>query len=146
MRETDFSRVVDTIREKDPRYKADAYAFVRESLDYTVKMLDRPRDSTRRHVSGAELLDGLRVYALQEFGPMAVTVLNAWGVHGTSDIGDIVFHLVESGVLGKTEEDKREDFVGIYDFAEAFTKPFLPTPKKDRKEERGETPEDSVES
>ncbi len=133
MRETDFSRVVDGILERDPRYDADAYVFVREALDFTVKMLDRPQDSNRRHVSGPELLDGLRVYALQEFGPMAVTVLNAWGIRATCDIGEIVFHLVESGVLGKTEEDRREDFVGVYDFEEAFTKPFLPTPKKRRR-------------
>ncbi len=143
MRETDFSRIIDGIREKDPRYDTDAYVFVREALDFTVKMLDRPQDSNRRHVSGAELLDGLRVYALQEFGPMAITVLNAWGVHTTEDIGEIVFHLVEAGVLGKTEEDSKADFAGVYDFDEAFTKPFLPTPRHDRKKECGNSPEDS---
>ncbi|NQT93736.1 MAG: hypothetical protein HQ559_13330 [Lentisphaerae bacterium] len=108
-------------------------------------MLDRPQNSKKRHVSGAELLDGLRVYALQEFGPMAVTVLNAWGIRATDDIGDIVFQLVESGVLGKTDEDRRDDFAGVYDFDEAFTKPFLPTPQQGRAKEPGPEPEEGTE-
>jgi len=133
MHETDFFRAVTEIRAKDPRYDAEAYAFVREALDYSVKILDRPKTESRRHVTGQELLDGIRQYALREFGPMALTVLNTWGIEATEDIGEMVFNLVESGILRKTEEDKREHFADGYDFHEAFAKPFLPASKQKRK-------------
>ena len=76
--------------------------------------------------SGKELLEGIKAYALDEFGPMAYTVFSEWGVHGSQDFGEIVFNLVESGRLGKTENDSREDFKNGYLFEEAFLKPFEP--------------------
>jgi uncharacterized repeat protein (TIGR04138 family) len=79
-----------------------------------------------RHVSAAELLEGIRVYALQEYGPMALTVLRQWGLNSTEDVGEVVFNLVESGKLGKTEVDRRLYFANGYDFAEAFAAPFQP--------------------
>ena len=79
-----------------------------------------------RHVTGQQLLAGIRQHALAQFGPMAATVLNEWGVHRCEDFGEIVFNLVENGVLAKTEQDSRADFQGGYDFDEAFRKPFLP--------------------
>jgi uncharacterized repeat protein (TIGR04138 family) len=98
-------------------------------LDQTVKEL-RKKDAARadksRHVSGAELLDGLRVYALDQFGPLTKTVLNAWGVTRCADFGDIVFNLIEYSVFSKTESDRREDFADLYDFDAAFVKPFQP--------------------
>jgi len=126
MQDLDFAGVVKEICRKDSRFDRDAYYFVRESLDFTSKMLNKPRTGGARHVSGPELLDGIRVYALQEFGPMALTVFNAWGVKSTDDFGEIVFNLVGTGKLGKTEEDKKEDFAHGYNFHEAFAKPFMP--------------------
>ena len=126
MQEGKFEEVVGKIRQKNPRYEIDAYFFVREALDYTSKKLKKPVEGTQRHVSGHELLDGIREFTLREFGPMAFTVLKSWGITRTDDFGEIVFTLVESGVLGKTEQDKKEDFASHYDFNAAFVEPFLP--------------------
>lgn len=115
------TEILETILRDDPRYPEQAYEFVREGLDFTVRKLDKPR-----HVSGRELLEGIRDFALQEFGPMAKTILSDWGIKRTEDIGEIVFNMVESGLLGKTDEDSREDFKDGYDFETAFRKPFLP--------------------
>jgi uncharacterized repeat protein (TIGR04138 family) len=126
MHENAFMEMVHAICGKDGRYAPEAYVFVRQGLDLTVKMLDKPRTGPKRHVSGRELLDGLRRYALQEFGPLSQTVLATWGVKDTTDFGEIVFNLVESGVLGKTDNDTRADFADAYDFDEAFAAPFRP--------------------
>jgi uncharacterized repeat protein (TIGR04138 family) len=123
---TNFDDAVEMILDEDGRYDREAYVFTREALDYTYKMLNKPRDGVRRHVSGIELLDGIRAFALEELGPVSKLVLNTWGVHRTEDFGDIVFRLIDKGALGKTESDKKEDFGGGYDFNEAFVKPFLP--------------------
>lgn len=106
---------------KDDRYTAQAYIFVREGLDHTVRKLDK-----MRHVSGMELLDGMREYALKEYGPVSKRVLSEWGINECVDFGNIVFNLVDEGLLGKTEEDSIEDFMGGYDFHEAFIQPFRP--------------------
>ncbi|MFC1497112.1 Minf_1886 family protein [Verrucomicrobiota bacterium] len=134
MQELDFGKIVKDIISKDPRYDAEAYSFTREAVDFTVKTLDKPIEGPDRHISGRELLDGIRQYALQEFGPMALTVFRIWGINNTSDFGEMVFALVDSGVLGKTEQDNKEDFANGYDFNEAFAKPFLPEkPLKQKK-------------
>ncbi len=130
MQDPDFSEIVNLICKEDPRFDRKAYDFVRLGLDHTVKEL-RKRDAERaeksRHVTGPELLDGLRVYALDQFGPLTKTVLNAWGVTKCTHFGDIVFNLIEYNVFSKTESDRREDFADIYDFDAAFVKPFEPT-------------------
>ena len=126
MRKQNFAEAVDELVKQDPQYDRDAYYFVRESLDFTIKMLKKNGQTGSRHVSGQELLDGLRRFALEQFGPMAKTVLTYWGVKRCEDFGEIVFRMVDKGVLGKTEQDSREDFKGGYDFDEAFVKPFLP--------------------
>jgi len=126
MHESDFLQDIHKLIEKDDRYHLDAYIFVREGLDFTVKMMSKPHRGPSRHISGVELLEGLRRYAIGEFGPMALTVLKTWGITGTEDFGAIVFSLVAIGKLGKNDTDKEEDFVDGYDFAEAFSKPFLP--------------------
>jgi uncharacterized repeat protein (TIGR04138 family) len=126
MHEKDFSDVIDVICTNDPRYLPDAYYFIREALDFAVRMYKKPADGIMRHVSATELLEGIRVYTLQEYGPMALTVLRSWGLTCTEDIGEVVFNLVESGKLGKTEGDRKEDFAGGYDFEAAFLQPFLP--------------------
>ena len=127
----DFAAIIKGICLKDPRYDGDAYFFVREALDFTSKMLNKPREGAARHVSGPELLEGIRAYALQEFGPMALTVFSSWGIKRTGDFGDIVFNLVETGKLGKTDEDTKEDFANGYDFQEVFAKPFMPSSAQD---------------
>jgi uncharacterized repeat protein (TIGR04138 family) len=109
------------ILESDKRYTVDAYLFVREGLDHTVRQLEKPR-----HVSGKELLEGIREYAILEFGPVTKRVLTEWGINNCLDFGHIVFNLVEHGLLGKTEEDSIEDFMNGYDFNDAFIKPFRP--------------------
>ncbi|MBN1268340.1 MAG: hypothetical protein JXB04_02035 [Kiritimatiellae bacterium] len=126
MRKPSFEDAVQQILSEDPRYTEQAYLFVREALDFTIKLLAKPAEGPGRHVSGAELLEGIRQHALKEFGPLARTVLGRWGIQRTEDFGEIVFHLVEKGVLGKTDEDRREDFAGGYDFDTAFRRPFLP--------------------
>ena len=129
MQNPDFSEIVALICKEDPRFDRKAYDFVRLGLDHTVKELkkkDAARAEWSRHVSGPELLDGLRVYALDQFGPLAKTVLNTWGVQQCRDFGDIVFNLIEYNVFSKTENDRREDFADRFDFEEAFVKPFQP--------------------
>ncbi|MBU0676989.1 MAG: hypothetical protein KJ626_02645 [Verrucomicrobia bacterium] len=132
MRKLSFQEALEQIVQEDPRYDEQAYHFLREALDHTVKLLSKPVEGPGKHVSGAELVNGIRQYALKEFGPLAKTVLNSWGITETGDWGDIVFNLVKKGVLGKTEDDRKEDFQGAYDFDEAFVKPFLPVGKKRR--------------
>lgn len=115
------------IRARDPRFDLEAYDFVRQALDYTLREMGKGRSSrVRRHVSGQELLEGIRRFALKEFGPITGLILEEWGVRRCEDFGDIVFNMVDSGILGKSEEDRREDFVGGYSFDEAFRRPFLP--------------------
>lgn len=130
MHDPDFSEIVNLICKEDPRFDRKAYDFVRLGLDHTVKEL-RKRDAERaeksRHVTGPELLDGLRAYALDQFGPLTKTVLNAWGISKCTHFGDIVFNLIEYNVFSKTESDRREDFADIYDFDAAFVKPFEPS-------------------
>jgi uncharacterized repeat protein (TIGR04138 family) len=127
MQKVNFSKVVEDIMEQDKRYERKAYEFVREGLDYTLRSLKRDSSNpSASHVSGQELLEGLRDYSLKEFGPMAMTVLSEWGICKCEDFGNIVFHLVNQGVLGKNDRDSIEDFKGTWSFEDVFVKPFLP--------------------
>lgn len=110
---------------KDPRYNREAYLFLREALEFTQRHVKRESDLTR-HVSGRELLDGIREFALKEYGPMTMLVLEEWGVRRCEDFGEIVFNMVEHQILKTTDNDTREDFKGGYDFADAFRAPFRP--------------------
>jgi len=122
-----FDEAVASIRTGDPRYAAQAYAFVRDALDYTVRRLDKPPFGPERNVTGRELLDGILQYALQEFGPITLRVMHEWGLTRTEDFGEIVFNMVEQGVLGKTAHDCKDDFANGYDFDTAFAAPFRPS-------------------
>lgn len=127
--ENSFAEVVKKICERDPRFQSGAYYFLRQALDYTVRQASskkKPTTERGHHVSGAQLLEGIREFALSQFGPLTLTVLHHWGVEKCADFGEIVFNLVESGVLGKTEDDKRSDFTELYSFHDAFEKPFKP--------------------
>ena len=130
MQENAFLEIIHNICVKDERYTPEAYLFVRQALDTTVKALDKPKEGPGRHVTGQELLEGIRLFTVQEFGPMSLTVLHTWNIYETDDFGNIVFNLVESGVLGSTSEDSKADFSEGYDFDEAFKKPFLPKSKQ----------------
>jgi uncharacterized repeat protein (TIGR04138 family) len=122
----DFLQIVERIHQEDPKYSREVYLFVREGLDFTLKALRRKGIRNRTQVTGQELLEGLRDYALKEFGPMSKTVLNEWGVENCEDLGRVVFHLVRYGVLGKTGTDSLEEFKRGFSFEEAFVKPFQP--------------------
>jgi uncharacterized repeat protein (TIGR04138 family) len=100
---------------RDGRYHINAYRFVYEALDYTVKQLEK-----KRHISGRELLEGIKNLALEQFGALAIMVFDVWGVRSTSDFGNIVFNLVEAEMMSRSEEDCREDFNGVYCFREVF--------------------------
>ena len=121
MNELSIEELLENVVLEDNRYSVDAYHFVREGLDFTVKSLRSPR-----HVNGGELLNGIREYALEEYGPMAKRVLAEWGITCCTDIGCIVFNLVNVGLLGKTEDDSLEDFEKGYDFNDAFLQPYRP--------------------
>jgi len=127
MHEVSFEQALELLQAKDARYQRDAYLFVREALDHTQKTIGKQSRGEIRHVSGQELLEGIRDYALSEFGPMAMLVLEEWGIRSCEDFGEIVFNMVETGILAKTEKDSREDFRGGYKFFDAFRKPFLPS-------------------
>ena len=129
MQEINFDEVVDQLVARDPRYPRDAYLFVRDALDFTQKNILKENHGQMRHVTGQELLVGIRDFALAQFGPMTMTVLEDWGIRQCQDFGEIVFNMVESSLLAKTKQDTREDFAGGYDFSEAFRKPYLPKAK-----------------
>jgi uncharacterized repeat protein (TIGR04138 family) len=126
MQKIGFAEALDSIVRSDPRYQRDAYVFLRDALDFTTKQQKKAKGTSVRHVTGPELLDGLRRYALREFGPMVMTVFDNWGIHSCGDIGNMVFNLIGAGIFGKTEEDSIEDFRNVYDFEEVFVKPFAP--------------------
>lgn len=123
----DFNEVIRTIQKDDPRYQRGAYYFLRQALDYSLRELQKKGklDKTN-HLSGQQLLEGIRQYAIEQYGPMARTVLENWGVKNCRDFGNIVFNLVECKVLGKTDRDSPEDFDQGYSFTAAFDKPFRP--------------------
>jgi uncharacterized repeat protein (TIGR04138 family) len=132
MQDVKFNEVVEQICKEDPRYDRRAYSFVREALDHTVKVIRKKqaeKGTHTRHVSGPELLEGLRQYALDQFGPLVKTVFDAWGIIRCEDFGEIVFNLIDYKIFSKTENDRREDFASIYTFEDAFVKPFLPASK-----------------
>lgn len=132
MQEVDFDEVIEHVLARDPRYPREAYLFLRDALEHTQKQVARRARGQARHVSGQELLHGVREHALQEFGPMTVTVFEEWGIQGGEDFGAMVFNMVDAGLLAKTERDCLDDFRGVYDFDEAFRIPFLPPSKLTR--------------
>jgi uncharacterized repeat protein (TIGR04138 family) len=133
MHEATFEEGLELILTKDTRYHRDAYLFVREALDFTQKAIIKENRGQLRHVSGQELLGGIRDYALSQFGPMAITVLEEWGIRACQDFGEIVFNMVEASLLAKTDQDSRDDFQQGYDFQEAFRKPYLPKNQREAK-------------
>jgi uncharacterized repeat protein (TIGR04138 family) len=124
----DFNEVIRAIQKDDTRYERGAYYFLRQALDYSLKELHESGDLDKtNHLSGQQLLEGIRRFAIDQYGPMARTVLENWGVKNCRDFGNIVFNLVQCQVLGKTDQDSPEDFNKGYSFSAAFDKPFRPT-------------------
>jgi len=126
MEKISFDDAVRTIVKREKRFTLGGFYFVKEALDFTVKRVVEEHGS-QRHVSGPELLAGFRDHALEQFGPMAATLLAEWDIHSCADVGEMVFQLIEEGIFGKQESDTKEDFSEIYDFDEAFVAPFLPS-------------------
>ena len=126
MQKIGFAEALESVVGSDPRYQRDGYIFLRDALDFTTKQHKKVKGVSVRHVSGPELLDGVRQYALKEFGPMVMTVFDSWGIRSCEDMGHMVFNLIGAGVFGKTEQDSIDDFKNVYDFEEAFVKPFAP--------------------
>ncbi|NLB69416.1 MAG: hypothetical protein GX804_07015 [Lentisphaerae bacterium] len=124
MNEQSFEETVARLYEENSSYDIEAYYFIREALDYATRKIRTGSDN--RHVTGAELSEMAREYALEQFGPLALLVLNEWGLYETSDFGEIVMSLVNEGIFSKTGSDKKEDFDDVYDFETAFAVPFLP--------------------
>jgi uncharacterized repeat protein (TIGR04138 family) len=119
-----LNEVVEQIIERDPRYGKEAYIFLKEALEFTIKQKKRGKTEAGSHVNAGELLDGFRQLALKEFGPMVMTVLQYWGVGASCDVGRMVFNLIGAGVFGKTESDSVDDFDQALDFHVAFVAPF----------------------
>lgn len=128
MKVSGFNEAVAVALSRDPSYRPEGYDFLRESLEATLKRRSKSKQKPSHggHVSAGELLEGFRLQALKDFGPMAPLVLEHWGIRSCADIGRMVFLLVEAGAFGRTENDSVEDFEGGYDFHEAFVAPFLP--------------------
>ncbi len=143
----DPSHPLAELLEEDHRYKFDAYVFVFEALNYAQSVLGMGTDSIsepaesvpdlppevveeaegegpQQHVTGQELCQAIRQFAQDQYGYMAKTVLNSWGIHGTGDFGEIVFNLIRHGRMRKTPHDRREDFDDVYDFETAFCQEF----------------------
>ena len=160
MQAVSFEEVLELVLAKDTRYHRDAYQFLREALDYTQKKAGKeyrvpsetrettpeetkavvPKEEDQKHVSGQELLEGIRDYALKEFGPMVTTVFEEWGIRSCKDFGEMVFLLVDHRILRKTDKDSHADFENGYDFHEAFRKPYLPKAKVELKEPKATQP------
>ena len=130
---------------KTGAFKPEAYIFIFEALNYAQNVLgmgtekpgelsphahaaSRPDESAERHVTGQELCEAIRLYALHQYGFMAKTVLNSWGLHNTGDFGEVVFNLIRIGKMKKTPTDTRVDFNDLYDFDAAFRGDFRITP------------------
>ena len=126
----DFNDIIHTIRKSDSRYARGAYYFLRQALDFSIREMNKQGElDESNHLTGQQLLEGIRLFALEQYGPMARSVLEHWGVTNCRDFGNIVFNLVDCQVLGKTENDCPEDFDNGYDFKTAFDAPYRPSLK-----------------
>ena len=135
---TDDGYQLYQLLKRDPRFTFEAYQFVRESLGYAQDVLKFGKESfgpggkpgarsageRERHLTGPQLCEAVRIYALGQYGYMARAVLKSWGLESTGNIGDIVYNLIEIGWMKKSATDRREDFDNVYDFAEVFENDF----------------------
>ena len=115
MSNAEILKRIATISEHDTRYKKEAYLFILVALEYTLSKLE-----VRRHLTGQELSRGIAGFAREQYGCMAKLVLENWGITSTGDFGEIVYLLIEHGLLSKTDEDSKEDFTEVYSFDDEF--------------------------
>lgn len=133
-----FEQSVHSILQREGRFDAHAYFFLKDALDFTLKRASEGNGGRSRHVTGQELLEGFRDLALEQFGPMASTLMREWGLRECRDVGDMVFHLIEEQVFGKQDSDQPEDFSGGFDLEESLVTPFLPKNRPRPRARRGE--------
>jgi uncharacterized repeat protein (TIGR04138 family) len=126
MSKVSFDQSVALATARDSRYSADAYLFLRDALDFTIGALSKGKGDDPGHVTGPELCQGVRKYAIEQYGPMVPTILDTWGIRSTRDFGELVYNLIKAGAFSKSSADRIEDFDNVYDFTDAFVKPFLP--------------------
>lgn len=126
MKARQFEQAVESILQREKRYDPLAYLFLKDALDFTLKKAADGNGGEPRHVSGSELCLGFRDLAVQQFGPMAGTLMTEWGLRESGDIGELVFLLIDEQMFGRQESDTKEDFVNVFDFEEAFVRPFQP--------------------
>jgi len=129
MQKLSFEEAVEQITAADRRYQPEAYTFLRDALDLTQRRVHRDRKQAGLHVTVPQLIQGCRDHALAQFGPMALMVLEEWGVRSCEDLGNVLFNLVEANQFSVTDQDRREQFAEGFDFQEAFRKPFVPSGK-----------------
>jgi uncharacterized repeat protein (TIGR04138 family) len=123
-----FSELLRT----DKRYKREAYQFVTEALNFAQQELgmgsppqyDPHQGSYEPHLTGQQLCEAVRIYSLEQFGYMAKVVLNTWGIYSTSDVGEVVYNLIDIGKMKKSKRDRREDFDNVYEFDDVLRKGF----------------------
>ena len=111
-----YEAMLDSVVEADDRYRRDAYMFVQKALHFYREKYGGEGEAG--HIKGPDLLNGVRELALEEFGPMARSVLNSWGLSKGEDVGEIVYNLINAGLMSKTDEDSRTDFAGVMKFDE----------------------------
>jgi uncharacterized repeat protein (TIGR04138 family) len=128
MSDLSFHYAISQSVEKDPRYHPHAYEFVRDALHVAAKIFCEGKED--QHVTGQEVLEGVRQHALSEYGPMAFSILADWGLNCGEDVGNIVYNLIETGYFGRNEGDSIEDFAGGFPFATALTDPFMPASRR----------------
>lgn len=130
---SEFPHPIYKVLHDDDRYSVEAYQFVREALSYaqdvlgfangdTVRTDDTPQ--AERHLTGQQLCEASRLYALEQFGLMAKTVLGTWGIRTTDDLGEIVYNLIKVDLMKKSDNDRREDFDSVFDFESGLTEAF----------------------
>jgi len=124
-----FRETILQIVAEDLRYHAEAYEFISEAINYTAENLGK-RASQNRHINGKQLLEGIADYAIMQFGPMASHVLRDWGITTSTDIGNVVFNMVNRQLLRASDNDSIKDFENGLDFDEVFNKPFTPKEEK----------------
>ena len=135
---SDAATALAELLREDKRYQKPAYLFVFDALNYAHSVLGmggqssesggERSESTERHLTGQQLCEAIRLYALDQYGYMAKVVLNSWGVMNTGDFGEIVFNLIRVGLMRKTSDDRREDFENVFDFETGLRQSFEITP------------------
>lgn len=118
---------INTLLEKDKRYSYQAYYFILESVNYSINKnftRDQLESSEPNHISGQELSFGIKDYAIEKYGPFAIIVLKYWGITDTMDFGNIVYNLIDIGLLRKSKSDTLECFNNVFDFHEEMVEKY----------------------